>query len=245
MIQDLAHDIQLLKEENEMMSYYIESMDHIDSTKLAIQLYEQSEISLQESANGDINAIFKQLSKDASSCEEGINKALSLCDFTKATKELNRYDKLLKDALTEIKKIDASDLGSKVGGFFRSFGRTIAAVTANIVIIITTRKVLKMYMDHFGKDKDGNPGPVTGTAKIGKDAMLTALMAAQADFASKLLADFRERKDIKDHLGDERSGNLFKDQMVYYIEKSIEACAHMRLLLKDPKYRDYMRLRRK
>ena len=79
---------------------------------------EESDEIVEEGANLDIRAIWKDAKKDSKAHIKEYKKFLKAEDYKSAAKELDYVSKNLKKARDEMKKVDADSVGSAILGFF-------------------------------------------------------------------------------------------------------------------------------
>lgn len=128
MINEFLAEVQQLQEANEMMASIIEANEYQEKLDLAISLYEASDISIMESANGDINAIFKDLQKQYKAGVKEAKAAIKTGDTKAAKAKINELIKICEDGKKKVSAVE----GGNGSGFFKSFGLAITTATLSL-----------------------------------------------------------------------------------------------------------------
>jgi len=134
MINEFLAEVQQLQEANEMMAGIIEANEYQEKLDLAISLYEASDVSIMESANGDINAIFKDLQKQYKNGVKEAKAAIKTGDTKAAKAKINELIKICEDGKKKVSAVE----GGNGSGFFKSFGLAITTATLTLAAGITT-----------------------------------------------------------------------------------------------------------
>jgi hypothetical protein len=154
MINEFLAEVQQLQEANEMMASIIEANEYQEKLDLAISLYEASDTSITESANGDINAIFKDLQKQYKAGVKEAKAAIKTGDTKAAKSKINSLIKICEDGKKKVSAVE----GDNGSGFFRSFGLGITTATLALATSAATfyggTKAIKNVEDaNTSKDK--------------------------------------------------------------------------------------------
>ena len=128
MINEFLAEVQQLQEANEMMASIIEANEYQEKLDLAISLYEASDISIMESANGDINAIFKDLQKQYKAGVKEAKAAIKTGDTKAAKAKINELIKICEEGKKKVSAVE----GGNGSGFFKSFGLAITTATLTL-----------------------------------------------------------------------------------------------------------------
>lgn len=128
MINEFLAEVQQLQEANEMMTSIIEANEYQEKLDLAISLYEASDISIMESANGDINAIFKDLQKQYKAGVKEAKAAIKTGDTKAAKAKINELIKICEEGKKKVSAVE----GGNGSGFFKSFGLAITTATLTL-----------------------------------------------------------------------------------------------------------------
>lgn len=128
MINEFLAEVQQLQEANEMMASIIEANEYQEKLDLAISLYEASDISIMESANGDINAIFKDLQKQYKTGVKEAKAAIKTGDTKAAKAKINELIKICEEGKKKVSAVE----GGNGSGFFKSFGLAITTATLTL-----------------------------------------------------------------------------------------------------------------
>jgi hypothetical protein len=239
MINEFLAEVQQLQEANEMMASIIEANEYQEKLDLAISLYEASDTSITESANGDINAIFKDLQKQYKAGVKEAKAAIKTGDTKAAKSKINSLIKICEDGKKKVSAVE----GDNGSGFFRSFGLGITTATLALATSAATfyggTKAIKNVEDaNTSKDKalpampelpdkssysqshgnrSVNNDPVTKKAK--KVAIAAAAVAVIAALTT-VVKGLKTASDTKAN-GREASGNAYKDKVLNALDADI------------------------
>lgn len=240
MINEFLAEVQQLQEANEMMASIIEANEYQEKLDLAISLYEASDTSIMESANGDINAIFKDLQKQYKNGVKEAKAAIKTGDTKAAKAKINSLIKICEDGKKKVSAVE----GDNGSGFFRSFGLGITTATLALATSAATfyggTKAIKNVEDaNTSKDKAlpampelpdkfsqshgkqlhsaNNNDPVTKKAK--KVAIAAAAVAVIAALTT-VVKGLKTASDTKAN-GREASGNAYKDKVLNALDADI------------------------
>lgn len=97
---------------------------------------------LFESANADMSTRFKKLKTDFKELNKEFKNNIKSKQYVAASKNLDSMSQLLATAEKDIRSIDASTLGDKAGGFFRTFGLQIIGIALAGFIAATEKSKL-------------------------------------------------------------------------------------------------------
>lgn len=169
MTQDQLNDLKVRIENAEMNDVvtisYDEAFDFLADINEELDNYSESADILFESANSDISARFKKLKKEFAEENKAYKKNIKAQQFVAASKNLDDMNTTLATAEKDIRSIDASSVGSKVGGFFRTFGLQLIAIAITGFVFGGTKALNK---GGFAAQKASAAAYGKGLSKAGK-----------------------------------------------------------------------------
>lgn len=195
--------------------------------------FEDSEEVVEEGANLDIRAIWKEAKKESKVHIKNYKKLIKAEDYKGAAKELDYVSKNLKKARDEAKKVDADSVGSAILGYFATGLLNIVEQIIPMSITmagssITTASILKNTM------KDGVIDPsklaefIAGVLPTG--AKVGNIVAKVGQVAGIIKGIIILVKDIKTFVNEAKSDkelsiknfNLYRNRLLRYFDDSIK-----------------------
>ena len=197
---------------------------------------EDSEEVVEEGANLDIRAIWKDAKKDSKAHIKKYKSFLKAEDYKSAAKELDYVSKNLKKARDEMKKVDADSVGSAILGFFAAdllvIVETIIPTSIQIAgVTITTASITKIMLKSGGIDpklladmiKGGGGLVPKGVAigqvvtKVGKVATLISKIIIIVKDLKTLINEIKSDKEVT-----VKNFNLYRNRLLRYMDDSIK-----------------------